>query len=92
MQQGVPFLNLPPFCLNVGKQLIYLLFFYSQHELFQPLSLFIIGFFDILEKGKVVILQADLEFVKKFTGPNFRVKEFYTLKKQTETIFASIKQ
>ena len=22
----------------------------------------------------------DLEFVKKFTGPNFRVKEFYTLK------------
>ena len=35
----------------------------------------------------------DLEFVKKFTQPNFRAKEFYTLKtRKIETIFASNKQ
>ena len=28
----------------------------------------------------IIIVMTDLEFVKKFTGPNFRVKEFYTLK------------
>ena len=49
--QGAPFLNLSLFNLDVGKQLIYLLLLYSQ-VLFQPLSLFIFEFFDILEKGE----------------------------------------
>jgi len=31
---------------------------------------------------------ADLEFVKKFTGPNFRVKEFYTLKTRKSRLFS----
>ena len=31
---------------------------------------------------------ADLEFVKKFTGPNFRVKEFYTLKTHKSRLFS----
>ena len=30
----------------------------------------------------------DLEFVKKFTGPNFRVKEFYTLKTRKSRLFS----
>ena len=30
---------------------------------------------------------ADLEFVKKFTGQNFRVKEFYTLKTRKSRLF-----
>ena len=34
----------------------------------------------------------DLKFVKKFTRPNFRVKEFYTLKTHIESIFASNEQ
>ena len=32
-------------------------------------------------------LQADLEFVKKITRPNFRVKEFYTLKMRKSRLF-----
>jgi len=32
--------------------------------------------------------QTDLEFVKKFTGPNFRVKEFYTLKTRKSRLFS----
>ena len=31
---------------------------------------------------------ADLEFVKKFTGPNFRVKEFYALKTRKSRLFS----
>ena len=32
--------------------------------------------------------QADLEFVKKFTRPNFPVKEFYTLKTRKSRLFS----
>ena len=32
-------------------------------------------------------LYADLEFVKKFTQPNFRAKEFYTLKTHKARLF-----
>ena len=32
----------------------------------------------------------DLEFVKKFTGPNFRVKEFYTLKTRKSRLFLPV--
>ena len=34
----------------------------------------------------------DLKSVKKFTRPNFRAKEFYTVKTPKSTIFASNKQ
>ena len=33
-------------------------------------------------------MMSDLEFVKKFTGPNFRVKEFYTLKTRKSRLFS----
>ena len=33
-------------------------------------------------------VQADLEFVKKFTRPNFRPKEFYTLKTRKLRLFS----
>ena len=36
----------------------------------------------------LVCLQSDLEFVKKFTRPNFRVKEFYTLKTRKSRLFS----
>ena len=32
--------------------------------------------------------EPELEFVKKFTGPNFRVKEFYTLKTRKSRLFS----
>ena len=36
----------------------------------------------------ISIKRPDLEFVKKFTGPNFRVKEFYTLKTRKLRLFS----
>ena len=50
-------------------------------------------------KGKVVLLDqnglnlinnsdTDLKFVKKFTRPNFRAKEFYTLKMRKSRLFS----
>ena len=35
-------------------------------------------------------LRADLEFVKKFTRPIFRVKEFYTLKTRKSSLFSPV--
>ena len=35
-------------------------------------------------------LDSDLEFVKKFTRPNFRVKEFYTLKTRQSRLFSPV--
>ena len=35
---------------------------------------------EILFEYEAVNVKSDLEFVKKFTRPNFRAKEFYTLK------------
>ena len=36
----------------------------------------------------VMVMVADLEFVKKFTRPNFPVKEFYTLKTRKSRLFS----
>ena len=36
------------------------------------------------------LLRPDLEFVKKFTRPNFRVKEFYTLKTRQSRLFSPV--
>ena len=33
-------------------------------------------------------MQSDLKFVKKFTRPNFRAKEFYTLKTRKSRLFS----
>ena len=35
-----------------------------------------------------ITAEADLEFVKKFTRPNFPVKEFYTLKTRKSRLFS----
>ena len=43
------------------------------------------------EGGQMVsTLSTDLEFVKKFTRPNFRVKEFYTLKTRQSRLFSPV--
>ena len=42
------------------------------------------------QKAEIIILMsahADLKFVKKFTRPNFRAKEFYTLKTRKLRLF-----
>ena len=35
-----------------------------------------------------VLLKSDLKFVKKFTRPSFRAKEFYTLKMRKSRLFS----
>ena len=47
----------------------------------------------ILQKGtkigfNFICLCADLKFVKKFTRPNFRAKEFYTMKMRKSRLFS----
>ena len=46
------------------------------------------GQLDIAIWWRGVDTGSDLEFVKKFTGPNFRVKEFYTLKMRKWRLFS----
>ena len=48
-------------------------------------------FLAILRKKRndlLFIAAADLEFVKKFTRPNFQVQEFYTLKTRESRLFS----
>ena len=42
----------------------------------------------VMIKAGSPLLQADLKFVKKITRPNFRAKEFYTLKTCQSRLFS----
>ena len=50
-----------------------------------PLPMHLSRFVLDLAKGDIV---ADLEFVKKFTRPNFRAEKFYTLKMRKLRLFS----